>query len=152
VVDIRCVIVCTLWLEISSLFFVFIILGGIMYKRLEDLEVYRLSEILSDKIWSICIKWEYFAKVTVGKQLVLSADSISANISEGHGRFSMKENIQFCYYARGSFEGTNNWLRRAMKRNLIMPNELNKIKEIMEELGPKLNGYINSIKRSLKTN
>ncbi len=122
-----------------------------MYRKLEDLEVYQLSEKLSDKVWSICIEWEYFAKITVGKQLVQSADSVTANISEGHGRFSMKENIQFCYYARGSFEETKNWLRRANKRKLLMSDDMIEIGNIMDKLGPKLNGYINTIKRYLKT-
>jgi len=136
---------------IGTLLFVVCTLGGFMYKKLEDLEVYQLSEVLSDKIWSICTEWEYFAKITVGKQLVQSADSISANISEGHGRYSMKENMQFCYYARGSFEETRNWLRRANKRKLLMSDDMIEIGNIMDKLGPKLNGYINSIKRYLKT-
>jgi four helix bundle protein len=121
-----------------------------MYKKLEELEVYQLSEKLADEIWEICTEWEHFAKITVGKQLVQSADSISANISEGHGRYSMKENVQFCYFARGSFEETRNWLRRSYQRKLLTTKEVNEIKEIMDELGPKLNAYINSIKRQTK--
>ena len=82
-----------------------------MFKRLEELDVYVLSEKLADAIWDICTSWNAFAKMTVGKQLAQSADSISANLSEGHGRYSFKENIQFCYYARGSFDETRNWLQ-----------------------------------------
>jgi len=58
--------------------------------RLEELEVYQLSEQLADLIWEICSSWEWFAKDTIGKQLVRSADSIGANIAEGFGRFSFK--------------------------------------------------------------
>jgi len=121
-----------------------------MYKKLEELEVYQLSEKLGDKIWEICSTWEHFARITIGEQLVRSADSISANISEGHGRYSMKENVQFCYFARGSFEETRNWLRRAYTRKLLTTKQVNEIREIMDQLGPKLNGYINSIKRQSK--
>jgi len=38
----------------------------------EKLDVYKLSEQLSDVIWDIVIEWDYFAKDTVGKQLVKS--------------------------------------------------------------------------------
>jgi four helix bundle protein len=31
-------------------------------------------------------EWETFAKETLGKQIVRSADSVGANISEGFGR------------------------------------------------------------------
>jgi len=36
-------------------------------------------------------RWNYFQKDTVGKQLVRSADSIAANLSEGFGRYHYKE-------------------------------------------------------------
>jgi len=70
--------------------------------RLEDLDVYNLADSFSNEIWDIVINWDYFAKDTVGKQLARSADSISANIAEGFGRFHFKENKNFCYFSRGS--------------------------------------------------
>lgn len=51
--------------------------------KLDDLEIYNLQMTLSDKVWDFVIKWEYFSKDTIGKQWVRSADSVSANISEG---------------------------------------------------------------------
>ena len=65
--------------------------------RLEDLDVYNLSMEIGEKIWEMIILWDYFAKDTVGNQLMKSADSMASNISEGYGRFSFKENKQFCY-------------------------------------------------------
>ncbi|MDB5151579.1 MAG: four helix bundle protein [Mucilaginibacter sp.] len=56
-----------------------------MSKRLEDLEIYTLSEQFADEIWFIVVGWDYFAKNTLGKQLARSADSIGANIAEGFG-------------------------------------------------------------------
>ncbi len=58
-----------------------------MLKKLTDIEVYVLSEELSNKIWDIVKRWNYFERDTVGKQLVKAADSVSANIAECHGRF-----------------------------------------------------------------
>ncbi len=37
-----------------------------MFKKLEELEVYQLAERLSDSIWESVIRWDYFAKDTVG--------------------------------------------------------------------------------------
>ncbi|HJN06976.1 MAG TPA: four helix bundle protein, partial [Bacteroidales bacterium] len=59
--------------------------------NLEELRVYELSMELGDNVWSIVERWNYFQKDTVGKQLVRSADSIAANLSEGFGRFHFKE-------------------------------------------------------------
>jgi len=60
------------------------------YNRIEDLEVYMLAEDLSNEIWDITTQWDFFAKDTVGKQICRTADSISANIAEGYGRFHFK--------------------------------------------------------------
>jgi hypothetical protein len=74
--------------------------------KLEDLQVYQLSMSLGDRIWDIVVNWEYFAKDTIGKQLVKAADSVASNISEGYGRFHDKESKHFGYYDRGSLYDT----------------------------------------------
>jgi len=87
--------------------------------KLEELQVYTLSMEIGDEIWQIVSDWKYFEKDTVGKQLVRSADSIAANISEGFGRYSYKENKHFCYYARGSLSESKTWLTKAYNRSLL---------------------------------
>ena len=112
---------------------------------LEELQIYQLSMTLSDQIWDKVTKWDYFAKDTVGKQLVRSADSISANISEGHGRFHYKENVNFCYYSRGSLQETKTWITKAYKRKLLLEDEYNSLYQQLNTLSVKLNNYIKSI-------
>ena len=70
--------------------------------KLEELEIYQLSMLLGDEIWEIVIKWDHFEKNGFGRQLTNAADSISANILEGYGRLSPKDNRRFCIIARGS--------------------------------------------------
>jgi|SRR5471030_1162323 len=116
-----------------------------MSKRLEDLEIYSLSEKFADEIWHIVTEWNYFEKDTVGKQLVRSADSISANIAEGFGRFHYKENKNFCYFSRGSLIETKTWIVKARKRNLISEEKYEVLIKELEIVHIKLNAYIKYI-------
>ena len=113
----------------------------------ENLQVYQLSEALADNVWNIVLESDYFARNTVGKQLVRAADSIGANIAEGTGRRSYADNKRFVFIARGSVNETKHWLRRAYKRQLLSAEQIEVIKPLIDLLAPKLNAYANSIGR-----
>ena len=121
-----------------------------MVLKVEDLDIYQMAEDLSDRIWEICIRWDYFAKDTIGKQLVRAADSISANIAEGHGRYHFYDRLKCCYYARGSLEEIKSWISKAIRRKLIK-TEISEINHAIELLPKKLNAYIKSIKKARET-
>jgi four helix bundle protein len=122
-----------------------------MTLELKDLEVYQMASEIADDVWQRVDGWEKFAKDTVGKQLVRSADSIAANISEGYGRYAFKENIQFRYYARGSMMETGNWFERAHQRHLFGDEaQYQRLNERLELPARKLNAYIKSIKEQMK--
>lgn len=118
----------------------------------ENLQVYQLAESLADEIWNAVNVWEQFAKDTIGKQIVRSADSIGANIAEGTGRGSFQDNRRFVRMARGSLNETQHWLRRAYRWGFIKCNQTNKLKPIIDELAPKLNAYLKSIGNIGKAN
>ena len=122
-----------------------------MVLRVEDLDIYQMAEELSDRVWEICIKWDYFAKDTIGKQLVRSTDSISANLAEGHGRYHFNDRLKYCYYARGSLEETKSWISKAFRRKLIA-TEISELNHAIELLPKKLNAYIGSIKKARELN
>jgi four helix bundle protein len=111
----------------------------------ENLKVYQLAEALADTIWNIVIKWDNLAKNTVGQQMVKSSDGIGSCIAEGSGRGSAQDNRRFISIARGSLYETKHWLRRAFKRKLLTLAETEKLKGIMDDLTPALNGYWRSI-------
>jgi|SRR5215813_869697 len=113
----------------------------------ENLRVYQLAEELADRIWDIVLGWDYFARDTLGKQLVKAADSIGSNIAEGSGRGSYVDNRRFVRIARGSLNETKHWLRRAYRRKLLTAQQVASLKPLIEELAPKLNAYLNSIGR-----
>jgi four helix bundle protein len=116
-------------------------------KGFEDLEVYQLSERLADAIWDFVVSWDGFAKHTVGRQIVRSADSIGANIAEGTGRGTYKDNRYFAKIGRGSFNETRHFLRRAFRRKLLTEEQIAQLSPIVQKLGPRLNAYIRSIGR-----
>jgi four helix bundle protein len=113
--------------------------------RLEDLELYQLAESFSDDIWFIVLEWDYFAKDTLAKQLVRSADSIGANIAEGFGRYHYKENKNFCYFSRGSLIETKGWLNKAKTRNLISETQYSEYLNKLSTIHLKLNAYLKQI-------
>jgi four helix bundle protein len=114
----------------------------------ENLRVYILSEQLCDAIWEVVLKWPPLARDTVGKQLIRAADSIGANIAEGSGRGNAQDHRRFLKIARGSLYETQHWLRRAFKRKLLTNVQVDQLKPMIDELGPKLNAYLRSIKNS----
>ncbi|OIR12856.1 hypothetical protein GALL_59230 [mine drainage metagenome] len=121
-----------------------------MVYKLGDLEVYNLAEDYSNLIWEIVEKWDSFAKFGLGRQITDAADSISANIAEGYGRYFLKENINFCFYARGSLLETKSWLRKCVTRNLIEKEKHELLLQQLETIHKKLNGYIKVLKTNLQ--
>src|SRR4026209_989966 len=113
--------------------------------NVESLRVYRLAEELADQVWTIVRGWNWFARDTIGKQLVRSVDSIGANISEGNGRGTYSDNRRFVRIGRGSFHETQYWLRRAYKRQLLTSAQIELLKPLVAELGPTINAYLKSI-------
>ena len=113
--------------------------------KLEELRVYQLSMSIADEIWNLVFNWDYFAKDTVGKQLIKAIDSVAANLSEGFGRFFYKEEKQFCYYSRGSLFETKTWLTKASNRKLISSEDFEKFIQEVNDIGVRLNNYISSI-------
>jgi four helix bundle protein len=111
----------------------------------EKLRVYGLAEKLADEVWTMAVKWNTFARQTVGGQLVRGADSVGANIAEGSGRGTYQDNRRFVRIARGSLFETRHWLRRVHRRNLLSENQVKTLKALMDTLGPKLNAYLKSI-------
>jgi four helix bundle protein len=118
--------------------------------KLEDMEIYNILMEIGDEIWFSVVDWENLAKYSVGQQIVRSADSIAANISEGYGRYHFKDRKNFMFYARGSHYETITWLTKAKNRKIISNEFFEGIIGKMEKLGVKMNNYINTLES--KTN
>jgi four helix bundle protein len=107
-----------------------------------NLRVYQLAEKLADAVAEVAVRWPAFHRNTLGEQIVRAADSIGANIAEGHGRGTYKDNRRLVLIARGSLYETQHWLRRAFQRKLLMDKQVRILKPLVDELGPRLNAYL----------
>ncbi len=114
--------------------------------KLEDLEIYKLALDIGETVWGIVDKWEYINKKHPGKQFLEAADSIAANIAEGHGRYFFKEKKLFCYYSRGSLLESKTWAYKSCRRNLMTRDECMDLLGKLKTLHHKLNIYIKTLK------
>ena len=118
---------------------------------IDDMEVYKMGMENGDEVWKLVDKWDQWKKDTLGKQLVKAADSIAATFSKGYGRFTYKDRKNFCYISRGSMFEARTWLTKARNRNIISSKVLDLFFEKLRTLHHKLNSYIASLNRNLRT-
>jgi four helix bundle protein len=88
-------------------------------ESLEQFKAYQLAMELFDDFAELAKKGPLERLVS---QQLASADSIAANIEEGHGRETTKEYIRFLVIARGSARETKGRyirMRRWFKANLV---------------------------------
>ncbi len=109
---------------------------------MSDVGAYKIAFHLSNYVWDIVVKWEYFAKKTVGEQFVRAADSISANIAEGFGRYSKKDKIKFYRYSFGSLKESFDWNQKAKVRGLFSDEQYNHIFSELDKLPREINYLI----------
>ena len=122
----------------------------INYLSLERIDAYNTSYELSNYVWKMVMSWDSFAKWTLGKQLVNSTDSISANIAEGFGRYHKKEKIHFYRYSFGSMKETQDWIKKARQRELISENDDIYITQRLDKLPKLINQLIKYTNEKLK--
>ena len=112
------------------------------FLQLNDVQPYKTALKLSNYVWEIVIRWDYFAKDTVGKQFVKAVDSISANIAEGFGRYFKKDKINFYRYSNGSVKESFDWNEKAKVRNLINKDEYQHIFNELQKLPKEINTLV----------
>jgi four helix bundle protein len=120
------------------------------FLKLNDIEAYKIAFKLSNYVWDIILRWDYFTKDTIGKQFVKAVDSISANIAEGFGRYSKKDKIKFYRYSFGSLYESLDWNEKSHLRNLLDEEQYSKIFSELIKLPKSLNSLILFTNKKLK--
>jgi len=120
------------------------------YLKLEDITAYKIASDLSDYVWKIISKWDWFNKRTLGIQYMNAIDSIAGNVAEGFGRFHKKDKIKFYYNSRASVFESAHWTKKADERNLLTKEENDHILQTLERLPREINNLIKLTNKYLK--
>lgn len=121
-------------------------------KGLESLEVWQIARGLAVRVCrDILPMLPPEEKWGLTTQMRKSAQSVSANIAEGFGRYYYQEGVRFCYIARGSLEETYSHLCIARDLGYINEERFEHITEYIDKLRSMLNGYIAFLKRSKRS-
>ena len=115
---------------------------------LEDLEIYNEAVNIANNIWEIVIHWNGFEKGNIGSQLCRAIDSVGANIAEGYGRGSKKDNARFAKIARASLFESKHWLIQSNIRKLLSDDKFFETKKKIENLIPRISAYINYLQEN----
>ncbi|HMP41761.1 MAG TPA: four helix bundle protein [Roseiflexaceae bacterium] len=87
----------------------------ILWQRAQDL-AHRIIQITK----RLPQNW---ASGIIARQIIASATSVSANIAEGHGRFSLGAHRNHLLIARGSATETDSWLDLMRREELLSEEE-----------------------------
>jgi four helix bundle protein len=112
------------------------------FLKLNDIETYRIAFKLSNHVWDIVLKWDYFSKDTIGKQFVKAVDFISANIAEGFGRYFKKDKVKFFRYGVGSLYEYLDWNEKSHVRKILSEEEYSTIFSELIKLPKAINSLI----------
>lgn len=85
----------------------------------------------------------------IKEQLEASSASVPQNISEGHGRVSVKENIQYLYFSRASLNEAVTLLNILERKNFISRELLEELESMGIEITKMLNKLISSKRKFL---
>ena len=114
-----------------------------------DLDVWKKAREFKKEVEALSKIFPPEEKHMLRSQLIRSVRSINANISEGHGRFTYKDQLHFCIQARGSLSETLNHLIDAFDCRYITQEQLATFKLKYDEVERLLNGYITYLRSKL---
>ena len=87
-------------------------------------------------------------KWNLPQQLKRAAQSIPANIAEGHGRYHFLDSVRFCYMARGSLVEVQDHMALAHDLDYLSDDAYKRMTTLAESIGKQLNNYIAYLKGS----
>lgn len=109
-----------------------------MYKSFREMPVWQKAMDLSVAVFNITLGLPKAEDYGLISQIRRSANSVSANIAEGFGRYSNKDKCQFYVIARGSAYETQNHLIYGQNvgyfSEIIVEKLLNEYNQLIFEL------------------
>jgi four helix bundle protein len=121
--------------------------GG--HQPFTSLETWKKARAFKNEIFELSKLFPLEEKFRLADQIIRSSRSINSNISEGHGRFSYKDQIHFCIQSRGSLSETYNHLIDAYDCKYITSMQLDYFKAKIDEIERMINGYISFLRSNI---
>ncbi|MHB2153596.1 four helix bundle protein [Calditrichota bacterium GD2] len=115
-------------------------------KSFKSLNVWKKAQVLKLKSYELCKQFPSDEKFILVSQIKRAAISITANIAEGFGRYSYRDNFRFCIQARGSLYELYDHFTTALELGYITKEAYYEIEELFHSTAAVLNGYIGYLK------
>jgi four helix bundle protein len=114
-----------------------------------DLDAWKLARELRKNLYNLMRGFPPDEKHILTAQIRRAALSVTADIAEGFGRFSYRENLQYCRQARGSAYEIRDHLFAALDAGYVDLKEWSRLDELAQRTIRVLNGYIRSTRSRL---
>lgn len=116
-----------------------------MYHNYKELKVWQKSRLLVKDLYELSLQFPSDEKFGLTSQLRRAAVSISLNISEGTGRSSDKDFVNFLHHALGSCYEVENILILCADLKLVGADPVEAMLLRTTEIQRMLNGLIDSL-------
>ena len=117
-------------------------------KRFEDLDAWKISRELCNKIGQIIDKELFQKNYRLIGQIEGSSGSIMDNIAEGFERGTRAEFIQFLGYSKGSCGEFRSQLYRALDRKYITPAEFEELFTLAVRVSAMIQKFIEYLQKT----
>lgn len=117
-------------------------------KRFEDLDAWKISRELCNKIGEIIDKELFQKNYRLIGQIEGSSGSIMDNIAEGFERGTRAEFIQFLGYSKGSCGEFRSQLYRSLDRNYITKTEFDELFTLAVRISAMIQKFIEYLQKT----
>ncbi|HMQ77499.1 MAG TPA: four helix bundle protein [Flavobacteriales bacterium] len=112
-----------------------------------ELWAWQKARVVRTAVRELVRAWPAEERYRLTDQIIRSSRSACANIAEGFGRYSEKDNVRFCRQAKGSLYETMDHLSVAFDEGFLDAATLKRHWALCEEALRVLNGYMNHLLR-----
>lgn len=120
-------------------------------RRFEDLTCWKKARELRKLLYQLASELPRYEEFKLATQIRSASSSITANISEGFGRYSYQEKFYFTRIARASALECEDHLYTCLDAKYIDETRFRLLYQKCEEVGLAINGYIGFINKQKST-
>ena len=118
----------------------------------ENLIAFQKARVLVNHVYDLQMRFLKEENYALGDQVRRAAVSITSNVAEGMGRFSLKEQVHFIEISFGSLMEVYSQLLIAMDRHYISQSDLDNVSPEILEVSKLLSGLrLSLIKKQQQT-